>query len=50
MREVTKNAVVNLGDVLEGRNSPRPGGVSVFISLGLGIEDVATAAAVVALP
>ncbi len=39
------NGVVSLGDVLADRAAPRSGRVSVFISLGLGVEDVATAAA-----
>ncbi len=42
------DGVVGLGSVLAGRAVPRPGRVSVFVSLGLGIEDVATAAALVA--
>lgn len=41
------DGVVVLGDVLAGRASPRAGRVSVFESLGLGVEDVAAAAAVV---
>jgi ornithine cyclodeaminase/alanine dehydrogenase-like protein (mu-crystallin family) len=41
------DGVVSLGAVLTGQKAPRPGRVSVFVSLGLGIEDVATAAAVV---
>jgi ornithine cyclodeaminase/alanine dehydrogenase-like protein (mu-crystallin family) len=40
------DGVVSLGDVLAGQASARPGRTSVFISLGLGLEDVATAAAV----
>ncbi|MDB5093943.1 MAG: Ornithine cyclodeaminase [Candidatus Eremiobacteraeota bacterium] len=39
--------VVSLGEVLLGRATPRTGRVSVFVSLGLGVEDVATAAALV---
>ncbi len=41
------DGVVSLGDVLAGRAVPRPGRASVFISLGLGIEDVATAVALI---
>jgi alanine dehydrogenase len=41
--------VATLGDVLAGRAPPRGGRVSVFVSLGLGVEDVAAAAAVVAV-
>ena len=36
-----------LGDVLLERVTPRGGRVSTFVSLGLGVEDVATAAALV---
>jgi ornithine cyclodeaminase/alanine dehydrogenase-like protein (mu-crystallin family) len=43
------DGVVSLGDVLAERCSARPGRVTVFESLGLGIEDVATAAALVDL-
>jgi ornithine cyclodeaminase len=39
--------VVALGDVLAQRNAPRDGRCSVFVSLGLGVQDVATAAALV---
>jgi ornithine cyclodeaminase len=39
--------VASLGDVLGGRASPRAGRVSLFVSLGLGVEDVAAAAALV---
>ena len=42
------DGVVTLGEVLEGA-SPRPGAPTVFISLGMGIEDVAAASAIVAL-
>ncbi len=42
------DGVVSLGGVLAGHAVPRPGRASVFISLGLGVEDVATAAALVA--
>ena len=41
--------VVSLGDVLAGRASPRAARVSLFESLGLGVEDVAAAAALVAV-
>lgn len=41
------DGVVSLGDVLAGRASPRSGRISVFVSLGLGVEDVAAAAALV---
>jgi alanine dehydrogenase len=41
------DGVVSLGEILAGRSSPRAGRVSVFESLGLGVEDVAAAAAVV---
>ena len=40
------DGVVTLGDVLARRASARAGRVSVFVSLGVGVEDVATAAAV----
>jgi alanine dehydrogenase len=39
--------VVSLGAVLLDRAIPRDGRVSAFVSLGLGVEDVATAAALV---
>jgi ornithine cyclodeaminase len=42
------DGVVSLGDVLAHRGSARSGRVSLFISLGLGVEDVAAAAAIVA--
>ncbi len=41
------DGVVSLGKVLAGAAEPRSGRVSAFVSLGLGIEDVATAAALV---
>jgi alanine dehydrogenase len=41
------DGVVTLGEVLAGRAVPRRGRASVFISLGLGIEDVATAVALI---
>jgi ornithine cyclodeaminase/alanine dehydrogenase-like protein (mu-crystallin family) len=41
------DGAVTLGEVLAGRAVPRSGRVSVFISLGLGVEDVATAVALV---
>jgi len=41
------DGIVSLGEILAGRSSPRAGRVSVFESLGLGVEDVAAAAAVV---
>lgn len=44
----TWDGVVTLGDVLAQRCRPRAGRVSVFVSLGLGVEDVAAAAAIVA--
>jgi ornithine cyclodeaminase len=40
------DGVVTLGETLLERATPRDGRVSVFVSLGLGVEDVATAAAV----
>ena len=43
--ETTWDGVVTLGAILAGRAEPRAGNVSVFISLGLGVEDVAVAAA-----
>ena len=39
--------VASLGEILAGLASPRAGRVSLFDSLGLGVEDVATAAALV---
>jgi alanine dehydrogenase len=41
------DGAVSLGDVLARRARPRDGRVSVFESLGLGVEDVAAAAALV---
>ncbi|MDB5070640.1 MAG: Ornithine cyclodeaminase [Candidatus Eremiobacteraeota bacterium] len=41
------DGVVSLGDVLARRKTPRSGRCSVFVSLGLGVEDVAAAAALV---
>jgi ornithine cyclodeaminase/alanine dehydrogenase-like protein (mu-crystallin family) len=41
------SGVVSLGDVLARRASPRAGRLSLFVSLGLGVEDVAAAAAIV---
>jgi ornithine cyclodeaminase len=41
------DGVVTLGDVLAERASPRAGRLSLFVSLGLGVEDVAAAAAIV---
>jgi ornithine cyclodeaminase/alanine dehydrogenase-like protein (mu-crystallin family) len=41
------NGVVSLGEILAGRASPRAGRVSLFVSLGLGVEDVVAAAAIV---
>jgi len=40
------DGVVSLGAILARHARPRAGGVSVFVSLGLGIEDVAAAAAI----
>jgi ornithine cyclodeaminase/alanine dehydrogenase-like protein (mu-crystallin family) len=40
------DGVVSLGAILAERATPRAGGVSVFVSLGLGVEDVAAAAAI----
>ncbi len=40
------DGVVTLGAVLAGLAAPRKGRVSTFVSLGLGVEDVAVAAAV----
>ena len=41
------DGVASLGDILAGLASPRAGRVSLFESLGLGVEDVAAAAAIV---
>ncbi|MDB5039683.1 MAG: ornithine cyclodeaminase [Candidatus Eremiobacteraeota bacterium] len=41
------DGIVSLGEVLLERVTPRGGRVSTFVSLGLGVEDVATAAALV---
>ncbi len=43
--EASWEGVVSLGEVLVGRARPRAGRLSVFESLGLGVEDVAAAAA-----
>jgi alanine dehydrogenase len=40
------DGVASLGEILAGRASPRAGRVSLFVSLGLGVEDVAAAAAI----
>jgi alanine dehydrogenase len=40
------DGVVSLGEVLARRATPRAGDVTVFVSLGLGVEDVAAAAAI----
>jgi ornithine cyclodeaminase len=45
--EASWDGVVALGDVLAQHARPRAGRVSLFDSLGLGIEDVAAAAAIV---
>ncbi len=42
------DGVISLGEVLAHLGSPRSGRVSIFVSLGLGVEDVAAAAALVA--
>ena len=42
----TWDGVVSLGAILAVRARPRAGGVSLFVSLGLGVEDVAAAAAI----
>jgi len=42
------DGIVSLGEVLLERATPRGGRVSAFVSLGLGVEDVAAAAAIVA--
>jgi ornithine cyclodeaminase/alanine dehydrogenase-like protein (mu-crystallin family) len=39
------DGIVSLGDVLLERLVPRRGRESVFVSLGLGVEDIAAAAA-----
>jgi alanine dehydrogenase len=39
--------IVSLGEVLLERATPRTGPASVFVSLGLGVEDIATAAAII---
>jgi len=41
--------VVSLGAIVAGSAQPRDGSVSVFISLGLGVEDVAVAAAIASM-
>jgi ornithine cyclodeaminase/alanine dehydrogenase-like protein (mu-crystallin family) len=41
------DGVVSLGEILLGRLVPRRGRASVFVSLGLGVEDVAAAAAAI---
>ena len=41
----TWDGVVSLGEIVAGRATPREGRVSLFVSLGLGVEDVAAAAA-----
>ena len=41
------DGIASLGDILSGRAAPRAGRVSLFVSLGLGVEDVAAAAAIV---
>jgi alanine dehydrogenase len=43
----TWDGAVTLGEVLAETAEPRAGRVSVFVSLGIGIEDVAAAAAVI---
>ncbi|MDB5027756.1 MAG: Ornithine cyclodeaminase [Candidatus Eremiobacteraeota bacterium] len=43
------DGVAELGAIFAGRAVPRGGRVSVFVSLGLGVEDVAAAAAVAGL-
>jgi alanine dehydrogenase len=48
-RAAAWDGVVTLGGVLAGNDAPRGGRVSVFVSLGLGVEDVAAAAAVASL-
>jgi ornithine cyclodeaminase len=45
--EASWEGVVSLGAILARRAEPRAGCVSVFVSLGLGVEDVAAAAAIV---
>jgi ornithine cyclodeaminase len=40
------DGVVSLGAILAGRATARAGSASVFVSLGLGVEDVAAAAAI----
>ncbi len=40
------DGVVTLGEVLAKQKRPRAGRVSVFVSLGVGVEDVAAASAV----
>jgi ornithine cyclodeaminase/alanine dehydrogenase-like protein (mu-crystallin family) len=43
----SSDGVVSLGDVLAQRKAPPSGRCSVFVSLGLGVEDGAAAAALV---
>ena len=42
------DGVVSLGEVLAHRAAPRAGRSTIFVSLGLGVEDVAAAAAILA--
>ena len=44
------DGIVALPEVLAGRARPRSAEVSIFISLGLGVEDIAAAAALLAVP
>jgi ornithine cyclodeaminase/alanine dehydrogenase-like protein (mu-crystallin family) len=41
------DGVASLGEILAGRAVPRAGRLSLFVSLGLGVEDVAAAAAII---
>ena len=43
----TWDGVVSLGEILAQRKTPRGGRCSVFVSLGIGVEDVAAAAALI---
>ena len=40
------DGIASLGDILAGRAAPRTGRLSIFDSLGLGVEDVAAASAI----
>jgi ornithine cyclodeaminase/alanine dehydrogenase-like protein (mu-crystallin family) len=44
--DASRDGIVALGEVLAGLAAARPGRCTVFESLGVGIEDVAAAAAI----